>query len=127
MNRILGVVLTLCAVAAQGAAASRAQQPDEHLRSQHMAERNRLGLLAFCREQGLAGEDALTAQRRAVERLPPAQDATLGDEEEAAGRLGYLAFGRRQGRLADSASAQGTSLRWACKDLAAVAIRQAER
>lgn len=102
--------------------AGRAIEPDVRNQARHQGARNGLGLLIYCQDQGLADQAAVSAQKLYIEALPPATPASVGDQEEADGRLGYLAFDGRQGLFTASASAQGISIVTACAIRSSMAL-----
>lgn len=99
----------------------RAADADMRNQARHRGARNELGVLLYCRDQGLADDAAVSALQRRIDALPPATPAGMGKQEEADGRSGYLAFDGRQAPFAASASAQGISVATAC----AVRVAQA--
>lgn len=99
-----------------------AQPGDERARSLQLAARNQLGLLEYCRAQGMVDEKVVSTQREMVQRLSGSPASNPVDSpEEASGRAGFLAFGERQGRFDESAAAQGLTLKTACEGRAAIA------
>ena len=114
----MGMLLPLALLAILVAAPSRAAAPSaEVARARHVSERNQLGLLRFCVDQGLVEADIARLRRRALEALGP-QAASLGEAEEAAGRGGQIAFATSRASFADDAKGQGISLRYSCEQVA---------
>ena len=107
----------LLAIQAASIAAAAAQPGDTRSRSLQLAARSQLGILEFCRSQGMVEAAAVAAQQRLVAATGP-----LGQPEQEAGRAGFLAFDGNQGTFAQSASAQGLTLKSACESRAAVAM-----
>ena len=90
----------------------------EIARSRQMAERSQLGLVAYCRDQGLANDETVALQRRRVDALPKLEPGGLGEFEETAGRSGMIAFATPQAALEASAKASGITLKSKCEQLA---------
>ena len=121
-NAMLRAVLFGIGLAVVIAGTNRAAEPDLRNQVRHQGARNELGLLIYCQDQGLADQAAVAAQKRSIELLPPATLASVGEQEEADGRLGYLAFDGRQGLFTASASAQGISIATACAMRSSLAL-----
>ena len=117
MHTLVAVLITL---AASQAAAQPPWRSDAAMQSRSVAERNHLGLLEFCRREGLIDERAVTLQRQMVANLP----AVPGNDVEAEGRQGLIVFDGRQTTFAQSAQAQGVTLRFSCEQTALRVLRQ---
>ena len=86
------------------------------------AAANQLGVMEFCQAQGHADAPAVTAQRDAIGRLPPAPPgAPPTDAAEALGREGTLSANGAQTTLASLASSHNTTVAALCEQMAASA------
>ena len=115
---LVAATLLFTANAAMAQLPAPGQRSETIIRSLHLAARNQLGLLEYCRAQGIIPEDVVAIQRRTVESLPAAPANALGEAEEAAGRSGNIVFLRPQATLAESAGAQGITVKAKCEHLA---------
>ena len=112
--------LAIIALLAPGIAAAQPGTSPAVRESRSIAERNHLGLLEYCHQQGFVGEDAITLQRHVVDSLPP----TNGADVEAEGRKGVIAFEVAQATFAQSAAAQGITIKFSCEQTALRVLRQ---
>ena len=87
---------------------------------------NQLGILEYCRDHGLAGADALAAERGAFKSGPSSNLSTVRVQE--LGRQGFSVSPESdQITIADLAAHQATTVPALCKDLADAALQfQAE-
>ncbi len=82
-----------------------------------LASANQLGILEYCHDHGLAGADALAAERRAFESGPSSNLSTV--RTQTLGRQGFsVAPDGDQITIAELARRQATTVAALCKDLA---------
>ena len=87
-----------------------------------LASANQLGIVEYCQDHGLAGADALAAERKAAEGGPSSNLSTVRMRE--LGRQGFsVAPDGDQITLAELAGRQSTTVPALCKDLADSALQ----
>ena len=113
-------IIALVGILPVAAMAQRPGRSEAAVQSRSIAERNHLGLLEYCRGQGMIGDEAVILQRRLVTSLP----AVPGQDVEAAGRQGLIVFETSQATFTQSAAAQGITVRFSCEQTALRVLRQ---
>ncbi len=120
MRRRIGTIVMLIA---SSAATSALAQADPAAVA-HTASANQLGILEYCRSQGDVGDDAISAQKSVIARLPASSAPT--DAAEALGREGTIAAPNGSTMtLSSMANTHNTTVSALCQRLGSSSLQSA--